>query len=441
MSTGYSVVVAGAGLPGQDDKQALIVKSVEAAGMWLSSLIPGRGTIDIELRFDASVSTMNASALAGQDLGAVTAANGRSYTLWQEGVAAEILTGIDPNGAAPDAVIRVGTTNLDRYYWFDDTLRTSNDIPVDKTDGFRVMLHEILHCLGFNGFLSTIGDSYTGTGISPFDQYFVQSAGRSWFHGPHAMKAFGGPVPVSGPHLGDQASIAAGILTGPQSLMSIDYAPLGNRISLDPVVTGVLRDLGFAARDQQALASAAPGQPATAVIPTKAAGMEVLRTLDLTWVTFSDSDQPAFLANAPQRLQFLDMNIALDTGAGMTGGQAYRIYEAAFNRAPDRVGLGFWLNSMDGGLTLGEVANGFVGSPEFRSLYGSAPSHASIVAQFYLNVLDRPGDAAGLAFWTGLLDKQALTVPQVLAEFSESAENVGALAAVIGEGFPYIAYG
>jgi hypothetical protein len=41
--------------------------------------------------------------------------------------------------------INIGTTNLDRYYWFDPTLATSTDIPKDKTDGFRVLLHELLH--------------------------------------------------------------------------------------------------------------------------------------------------------------------------------------------------------------------------------------------------------------------------------------------------------
>lgn len=44
-----------------------------------------------------------------------------------------------------------------------------------------------------------------------------------------------------------------------------------------------------------------------------------------------------------ERLRFSDTMFALDIDGN--GGQVYRTYQAAFNRAPDQAGLGFWINS------------------------------------------------------------------------------------------------
>ena len=48
-----------------------------------------------------------------------------------------------------------------------------------------------------------------------------------------------------------------------------------------------------------------------------------------------------------ERLTFSDANIALDIDGN--AGQAHRIYKAAFDRAPDLGGLGFWINTLDNG--------------------------------------------------------------------------------------------
>ena len=142
-----------------------------------------------------------------------------------------------------------------------------------------------------------------------------------------------------------------------------------------------------------------------------------------------------------ERLRFADGMLALDTGVDGIAGQAYRIYQAAFNRTPDRDGVGFWISAMDHGQALPSVAAGFVQSAEFKALYGAAPSSASVVEKLYLNVLHRPGEAAGVAYWTGVLEHGGASVPQVLAGFSESAENVAALVGVLANGFAYTSYG
>ncbi len=136
-----------------------------------------------------------------------------------------------------------------------------------------------------------------------------------------------------------------------------------------------------------------------------------------------------------ERIRFADATVALD--ADGIGGQAYRIYQAAFNRVPDAGGLGFWIHAFENGASLQDVANGFVESAEFKSLYGQNPSNADIIGKYYQNVLHREGEPGGYAFWLGLLDNHQASRAQVLAAFSESPENQGALATVIGNGFVY----
>lgn len=139
-----------------------------------------------------------------------------------------------------------------------------------------------------------------------------------------------------------------------------------------------------------------------------------------------------------ERLQFKDKAIALDIDG--SAGQAYRLYQAAFNRAPDKQGLGYWMQALDSGASLTSAAQAFIGSSEFAGLYGSVPSDQIFLNALYLNVLHRAPDAAGLQFWTqGLADGASRA--SVLAGFSESAENQAALLPLIGQGVEYTPYG
>jgi Ca2+-binding RTX toxin-like protein len=136
-----------------------------------------------------------------------------------------------------------------------------------------------------------------------------------------------------------------------------------------------------------------------------------------------------------ERLLLNDTSVALDVDG--VAGQVYRLYQAAFDRAPDKVGIGFWLAQADKGVPLNAIADGFVQSDEFRKLYGDSPGNADLVARLYRNVLHREGDKGGTDFWVGVLDKKLAPLAEVLAAFSESPENVQAVAAVIGSGFDY----
>jgi hypothetical protein len=151
----------------------------------------------------------------------------------------------------------------------------------------------------------------------------------------------------------------------------------------------------------------------------------------------SGADGVDLLTNV-ERVQFADQALAFDVSG--TGGQAYRVYQAAFGRTPDKGGLGFWMSAMDHGSSLLSVAAGFASSAEFQSVYGSNPTGTAIVEKFYQNVLHRAGEPAGIAYWANVLDNKLASLPEVLVGFSESAENQAALVGVMSNGFGYTPY-
>jgi Ca2+-binding RTX toxin-like protein len=140
-----------------------------------------------------------------------------------------------------------------------------------------------------------------------------------------------------------------------------------------------------------------------------------------------------------ERLMFADTAVGLDVDG--TGGKAYRIYQAAFNRAPDTGGLGYWIKVLDDGAALRDVAQGFMGTAEFQSAYGTNPSNAQLVGKFYENVLHRPPDEGGFTYWLGILNQGLDTAAGALANISESPENQTGVIGVIQNGFEYTPYG
>ncbi|AWI86737.1 hypothetical protein CEW88_23525 (plasmid) [Alloyangia pacifica] len=114
-------------------------------------------------------------------------------------------------------------------------------------------------------------------------------------------------------------------------------------------------------------------------------------------------------------------DFATTGSAEVESGQIIRLYQAAFDRAPDAGGFYNWTERLETGeLSLGQVASGFTGSAEFTRDYGGL-DNAAYVDALYMNVLDRGADAQGLANWTARLDG-GMSRAEVLLGFSESPE-------------------
>jgi methionine-rich copper-binding protein CopC len=138
-----------------------------------------------------------------------------------------------------------------------------------------------------------------------------------------------------------------------------------------------------------------------------------------------------------ERLLFPTHAIALDVNGA--GGEAYRMYQAAFDRAPDLSGLGFWINALDSGHSLQSVAQNFLVSDEFKKLYGDGVNNKDFVTNLYHNILHREPEAEGFNFWKNALDGGAER-SRILVDFSESTENQSSMLPIIGKGFAYIPY-
>lgn len=141
-----------------------------------------------------------------------------------------------------------------------------------------------------------------------------------------------------------------------------------------------------------------------------------------------------------ERVLFTDSDDVVALSLDGKLGQAFRLYTAAFDRAPDAAGLGFWLDVAERGVSLPEMARGFIASQEFVDLYGARPDDAAFVAALYENVLHRPGDAGGVRYWMDALGRGA-DRGDVLASFSESKENQDQAVELIGNGIVYTPYG
>ncbi|MGI9595596.1 MAG: DUF4214 domain-containing protein [Acidimicrobiales bacterium] len=107
------------------------------------------------------------------------------------------------------------------------------------------------------------------------------------------------------------------------------------------------------------------------------------------------------------------LNTALD-------GEVLRLYRAYFQRDPDTSGFVYWRRQRLAGVGLADISDAFAQSAEFLNRYGNLPN-ADFVDLIYVNVLGRPAEPAGHAYW---LRQLAAGIPrgQIMLAFSESQE-------------------
>jgi S-layer protein len=80
------------------------------------------------------------------------------------------------------------------------------------------------------------------------------------------------------------------------------------------------------------------------------------------------------------------------------------LYVALFGRAPERDGLGYWVNQLDAGKTVAQVAQEMYNTSPARAYYPEFLTNEEVIGRFYTNVLGRTADADGLAYWTAKLN-------------------------------------
>jgi hypothetical protein len=156
----------------------------------------------------------------------------------------------------------------------------------------------------------------------------------------------------------------------------------------------------------------------------------------ITLIAEASGEGTDILSNV-ERLSFEDTSVALDVGQFQNAGGVFRLFEAAFDRAPKAVGQGYWLNKLDNGSSLVDIANEFTKTEEFQRVYGnSSPDYEFYVREMFQHVLGRDPRQAGLEYWTAKL-KNGESHGSILAGIAESDENVANVAALIANGIQY----
>ena len=481
----FTVQVKGGGLI-ESTTEKSIIQAATYVGNLLDRYIIWKGVLDIEIQVKpASALTWSTANGLLPALGQIT----RTGSSWTNSTLQECLTGIDANTQLPDAgcTIYLGSDGTIRNYgspvWIDPNPQfdVKPDLPKGYFDFIGVLTHEIFHCLGFYG----VTDQWK--------KFVVKDGNKSYFDGPITKSLLGGALPLAPDGNSDHyGNIALATNNAPRGLMWQFGNYERNRLDIGRIDLAVLQDLGYQIKTYEGLPLFELSDSSPNITGTNASetlygnyqanlivglagndtingglgddqidggagndnldggagtdialyyGSRASYTTSKTSTGFTVSspvDGVDTLANV-ERLKFAGTAIALDTSG--VSGQAYRVYKAAFNRTPDLGGLGFWISGMDGGESLNAVAQGFVNSAEFKTVYGSSPTNAQIVTRFYDNVLGRSADTGGYNYWLGLLDSGQSSVAGVLASFSESPENQAAVIGVIGNGILYTPYG
>jgi serralysin len=318
---------------------------------------------------------------------------------------------------------------------------SSRGVYLDKDDGLNmhVMLHEIGHALGLK---------------HPFDRDSgFPTLDKSVDNTIYTVMSYEGYVPKLGPLDADAIQAMYGTPSQKGShVASWNWDANSNtlrQVSLasQKVVVGTEANDIIDARSGAILINTKGGNDVilttgTNVLVSAGDGFDIVslsfRSSDVEQSYFSEQHRYFWTHDGGEtslfgveRIQFTDRTLAFDFDG--VAGQAYRIYQAALDRTPDPEGLSYWIRAMDSGMSLRDVAAGFLGSNEFVKAYGAAPSVEQFVDKLYENILGRAAEPAGFQYWVGKLH-EGLSYAQVLESISESSENVAGVQPAINDG-------
>lgn len=387
--------------------------------------------------------------------------------------------GLDLNGAEPDGgfTIYLGEDGLPRNYgslvWFDPNPADNGGVPPGVHDFVSIALHELMHCLGIAAWKAE---------NSPFSRNTIEVDGN-WYYSSEQIRALlGGDLPLR-PGESDDDHYGNGLLAYQPIKSGLMYDTGHydqNRLSLGQLDLLILQDLGWEISGLSELplvdgndlldqigtnaaniiqvfgashfVSALAGDDTIIINDTFTNGnfsvdgglghdiVRFNREMSDTkiaglgndfYVQYPDGADGVILLRNVERVMFNDKVIALDLEG--RAGQAYRLYQAAFDRDPDVEGLTYWVGLMDKGMSLFDVTWNFINSAEFISIYGDNPTSEELVGEFYLNILGREGEEEGIEYWVGEIDSGTSLV-HILAGFSESVENKAQVAPEIASG-------
>ncbi|MDA0658304.1 MAG: hypothetical protein O2931_00795 [Planctomycetota bacterium] len=212
-----------------------------AANEWSSHFEESFGSLEILVVSDTTVPRATGRSLTSSFVGTVD-----GFFLYEMGAAAKMQTGIDPNSTAFDVEITFNPGYANNELWFDpDPLTRTAPVPSLRTDAMSVILHELGHALGINGWLDALGN-LPGDYMSTFDAEVATDGDHLYFVGANAQREYGGPVPITvgvPSHIGNFAPNPGTDLLG--DLMNGVQFLRGSRYSISQLDLALLADTGL----------------------------------------------------------------------------------------------------------------------------------------------------------------------------------------------------
>jgi hypothetical protein len=438
---------------GLSQDNAVIAAMQAAAAAW-SEYLTGVGPLEIQINVTSSTTTRE----SGDPTTWVADGSTGARTDFLSGASYELLTGIHANGATSDVIVNIDRTFLQDSVWFNPNPSIPAPIPLNLIDGISAFTHELGHAFGIDGFRNPTTGALPSNEQTNWDRLVqIEPNGSAFFVGANAEAVYGGPVPVTSIHNGEQYVHLGNNINDPmvgQDLMNgVAFKP-GQPYFISNLDVAILEDIGapvnvygnasdevFSALGTNATFIGAgnhdeltfDGPQSQFSIATPVAGS----------VTISDT-----LANRDgihnltdiEDLQFTDKTVFVEDA---DNANIARLYSAALDRPPDPAGLHGWEDAYANGIStatkadgvytaLAEtglnggsttIVDGFTQSPEFQQKYG-ALSDAGFVTQLYYNVLDRAPDPAELGAWLDAMANHGATRDIILVGFAESPENI-----------------
>jgi len=132
-------------------------------------------------------------------------------------------------------------------------------------------------------------------------------------------------------------------------------------------------------------------------------------------------DAKALVVNVEQ-LQFSDGAVAVENDAGLA--TLAGLYQSVLGRQADLGGFEFWADHLDAGASWGAIALALLASSERLGAHADVDGDPDDIGLLYQALFARDADAAGLAHWRAAMEG-GMTLEQVATGFVESAEMVG----------------
>ena len=107
-----------------------------------------------------------------------------------------------------------------------------------------------------------------------------------------------------------------------------------------------------------------------------------------------------------------------------------KIYIGYFDRAPDPVGLNYWVGRFNDGMSLQDIAQSFSEQPESTNKYpylaaSNIASPDTFLNTVYANLFERTPDAAGLEYWKGQITS-GRPIGEIIFDIINGATNTDA---------------